>query len=129
MSVRDDDVGREAELRLHDCGAGVVVGLDRDVAAVAATVDPDPVSLADEAAAVAAGRRSYALRFGRHRRRRVDYLILEARDSFDVGRTGPDDRDRFNIVVDHVCGAAPLPAVRPVADRPKPAALTDDPPF
>lgn len=128
MSVRDDDVGREAELRLHHCGAGVVVGLDRDVAAVAATVDPDPVSLEVEQAAAAAGRRSYALRFGRHRRRRVDYLILEVRDSFDVGQTGPDERDRFNIVVDHICGAA-LPAARPVTARPKPAAAGDDPPF
>lgn len=79
------------------CGLVVLVGLDADVAALPAVVDPRLVTLRGEARALARGRTSYQLVGG------VDAARLEYRDAFAVaGRPA----NRVDVLVSHSCDDA-----------------------
>lgn len=93
------------------CGAHIRSGLDADVLAFVARVDDDPVTRQGELLAILNGRRTYSLEGGRLHRRRLHHLQAPARAPY----------------VEHRCWE-PFPAAW-LAPMPRPAVLTDAPPF
>lgn len=109
----------------RSCGAKVLRGLDADVCAMTATVDPDPISPQGEALARLADRRTYDLRPSGNR------WELNVRDRWHIrGRpAGQPAGLRFDVLAEHRCGSAALPGTAtmfPPAEKGSPDA---DPPF
>jgi hypothetical protein len=113
-----DGVGRAASgASCRGCGAQVLQGLDDDTCALPAAVDPQPISVLGEAAAVLAGRDTYDL-WGRAR------VELDYRDAVRIAwpRAWP-------VLAAHTCGAPPLPADPTVPRHARRPAVSDTPPF
>lgn len=91
------------------CHAPILTGLDSDVAALPARVDPEPVDQAGELLAVLAGRATYALRRAGLR------LELDARSSFHMKT--PPGNGRFDVLAEHACGTPPLPTTASALHR------------
>lgn len=97
---RDAAIARAASAKECACGAPVLVGLDEDVMALTATVDPEPLRPAEELLAMAEGRWVYRIR--EHDGRRE----LHRRDGWQIrGEPAkPDGRPRPVIIVrEHRC--------------------------
>lgn len=101
---------RATPKRCPRCRAHILVGLDSDVAALSAAVDPGPLTIRDEATALLAGRRTY--RLAAHGRR----LVLRYRDRWQITGQPPGT---VHVVAEHRCGAVLAPP--PAADRQEPA--------
>jgi hypothetical protein len=100
------------------CGAHVLVGLDADRAALLARVDPQPITPVGELSALLAGRFTYdAIRVGNR-------LQLSLRRSSHIAtpRVTP-------VLVEHRCGAAPLPAEHWPARERTGTGITTEPEF
>jgi hypothetical protein len=113
-----DGVTRQVRSRpCPGCAAPVLVGLDADRCALAATVDPWPVDVHGELTASLAGRATYDL---------AGHWALELRWRDALLIAWPR---RWPVVVAHECHAAPLPRV---ADPPRHCpreSVTDVPTF
>ncbi|HEU5084459.1 MAG TPA: hypothetical protein VFU14_14040 [Acidimicrobiales bacterium] len=100
--LTENGVTRAAQPRgCRHCHTPVLVGLDGDVAAVEATVDPTPLSTLGEALAVLTGRRLYTLR------RYTGRYHLGDRSPLMI-RATPADAARYDVLANHVCGQ-PVP--------------------
>lgn len=94
-------VSRRAKLRTcPSCGALIIVGLDADRCAGEARCDLRILTPAGEATALLTGRSTYRLRS-------IGRLELDRRSRWHIAGESASDVD---VVADHVCGAAPLPA-------------------
>jgi hypothetical protein len=117
---------RYAAPRLHHCGAWTLIGLDDDVLAFQARVDPTPLTPAGELACVLAGRPTYDLT------RRGVRLVLDARDDHALRARPPAAPGaRYDVLPAHRCHC-PVPgahAVPVVTRAPSPAQSTDRVPF
>jgi hypothetical protein len=114
---------RYAAPRLHHCGAWTLVGLDDDVLAFTARVDPTPLTPAGELACVLAGRPTYDLT------RRGTRRVLDARDDHALRARPPAAPGaRYDVLPAHRChqpvpgsSAAPAatwtPVLVPSSDR------------
>ena len=106
--------------RCRTCKAQILEGLDEDVCAFRATVDPDPLTPLGEALALIADRRTYELR--RHSRG----WALWHRDRWQI--TGRVAGSKYLVVADHQCHTAKLPTI-PTPPRVKKAKANDEPTF
>jgi len=106
--------------RCRTCQAQILEGLDEDVCAFRAVVDPDPLTPMGEALALLAGRRSYEIR------RHSGGWALWHRDRWQIrGRVaGP----KYLVVADHQCDTPKLPTI-PTPPRVKKAKANDEPNF
>jgi hypothetical protein len=114
---------RYAAPRLHHCGAWTLIGLDDDVLAFTARVDPIPLTPAGELACVLAGRPTYDLT------RRGTRRVLDARDDHALRARPPAAPGaRYDVLPAHRChqpvpgiSAAPpatrTPVLAPFSDR------------
>lgn len=114
-----DGISRRAKTTFcADCHRPVVRGLDADVAALVAVVDPAPLTPVGEVLALAAGRRTYDLTW------RGARYELDPREPGHI-RTRPASR-KYHVTADHQCGNS-LPAFPPEF---MPAEIpADQPPF
>lgn len=125
----EDGLTRRARARrCKQCRAYLLAGLDGDICALPAYVDPTPLSALGEAAALILGRRTYALWYFGGR------LELSPRDQFQIkGSPAGQPKNRFDVHVEHICGSGPLPSAPSVHERfLAPAAVLDPnapPPF
>ena len=115
--------------RCRSCGAPILRGLDEDITALVATVDPAPLSAVGEAIARLQGRHTYELR----RLNRVpqlmlrNYLTIASRPPGSKTWAGPID-----VVAEHGCHAFPLPTiptVHPPSTPTRKARTNDQPPY
>jgi hypothetical protein len=117
---------RYAAPRLHHCGAWTLIGLDDDVLAFQARVDPTPLTPAGELACVLAGRPTYDLT------RRGVRLVLDARDDHALRARPPAAPGaRYDVLPAHRCHC-PVPgahAASAVIRTPVPALSFDRVPF
>lgn len=92
-------IARDAGALVHRCGGLVLVGLDDEAMAWPAYADPIPLTVAGEAAALMAGRKTYTLRG-------IYVFTLTYRDRWviEAGR-----RDDIRVLASHEC-AIPIPA-------------------
>ena len=74
-------------------------GLDADTAALAVTVDPNPLSAIGEILALTSGRGTYSLTW------RIGRYELDYRDQWNIAHRHPDE---LHVVGEHRCGI-PLP--------------------
>jgi hypothetical protein len=89
---------RYAAPRLHHCGAWTLVGLDDDLLAFQARVDPTPLTPATELACVLAGRATYDLT------RRGTRRVLDARDDHALRARPPAAPGaRYDVLPAHRC--------------------------
>lgn len=107
-----DRISRAARAhRCKHCGRFILTGLDNNMCAGVADVDPVPLAPLGEALAIIAGRSTYALR------KTPGRLELQLRDSWQI--TGkPAGTTRFDVVAQHTCDAINLPALPSVLARP-----------
>lgn len=121
-----DGVTRAARARrCRTCRKYVLAGLDSDRCALPVAVDPDPLSALGEAAALIAGRATYALRFWSGR------LELDHRNQYEIRAGGDRRRD---VLADHLCGqpsigAAPALGMVSRLAPPPTASPAAEPPF
>jgi len=85
------------------CKGDVLAGLDEDKCALAAVVDPTPLSPLGEALALMDGRKSYELK------RHNSGLALWYRHAWHISRFPASDQ--VIVLSDHRCGSAKLPGV------------------
>ena len=76
----------------HRCGAQVLAGWDGDRCALYVTLDPSPLNLTGEVAALTAGRRTYRVRSGRP----------DLRDRFSI--PGHPPSPDLTVLAEHRCG-------------------------
>lgn len=107
-------MNRRACPTIHRCGATVLTGLDNDLAALVARVDPEPLTALGEVQALTAGRTTYALRG----------QALDRRDRWSI--PGHPPSHALPVHAEHRCGE-PLPAdcYLPPLPQPAPAILTE----
>lgn len=94
-----EGIGRRAQpRRCRDCHARILTGLDDDIAALRADVEPTPVTALGEMIAHLEGRRTYALvhNFGR--------LVLDYRDANRIAHR-PAGTGRLDVLVEHRCAS------------------------
>ena len=110
-----------AARRCRTCKAATLTGLDEDLCAFQATVDPTPLTPLGEALALLGGRHTYELRrsvtgvaLWRRTRRRI---------SADIAS------EQCLVVADHECYSPPLPYVVVPASKKRKAISDDLPPF
>ncbi len=97
-AIGRDGIARQARpRRCPRCGAVVLAGLDADLAALRAVVDPAPLSAQAELAALLAGRRTFRLANADGGRVEID-----ARDHFAISATPPGGN--VIVVAAHECG-------------------------
>jgi len=96
------------------CGQPLLVGLDGDLAALVARVDPEPLTALGEVQALTARRATYALRG----------QALDRRDRWSI--PGHPPSHALPVHAEHRCGQ-PLPAdcYLPPLPQPAPAILTE----
>lgn len=115
-----DGVTRKAKLRTHTCGLLVLIGLDADLAAFPATVDPTPLTTTGEMLALLGNRDTYDYRpvtrelDGPRRANRITYAPAT-------------DTGSVRVLPTHVCDAPPLPHYDLPAATTK--ELTDEAPY
>lgn len=97
------------------CGAWTITGLDNDVAAFQATVDPSPLTPRQEYLCILAGRRTYDLETSAAR------IVLHHRDVYGLATPS-----RYTVVPQHRCGAT-FPTIN-IRQRTT-SQHTDTPPF
>ena len=87
------------------CGAPVISGLDADICALVATVDPRPLSAQGEALALITDRRTWTFRTVGER------LVLDVRDDYAIRAMPAGGVARFSapydVMAEHVCGTRP----------------------
>lgn len=116
-----DHIGRTAKLLTHECGAPVLSGLDSDLCAWPATVDPTPLTPTGEMLALLGGRTTYDYwTASRQLHRRVDVAIT-GHPATDTGST--------RVLATHICGTPPLPAYPTPAISTTTEETSDVPPF
>jgi hypothetical protein len=84
--------------RCRSCRDYVIVGLDADRCALPVAVDPDPLTELGEAAALIAGRRTFALSY------RTGRLELDLRTTYEIRSVRQRDSGRVDVLAEHVCG-------------------------
>lgn len=115
--------------RCRTCHTWTLVGLDNDVCALIATINPSPLSPAGEALARLDGLATYHLRHDRG-----GELELFKRDRWQISGNPAGDHDRLHpadIVSDHRCGTE-YPTTKSVLTNSRPAysgAANELPPF
>lgn len=88
------------------CGGALLVGLDDDVCALEATVDPQPLSALGEALALLEGRGTW------HLRRERDRFVLDPRDQTNIRAHPAGSRAREDVLREHRCHTtAPGPSL------------------
>lgn len=109
----DNGLTRRARARrCTTCRTYLLAGLDGDLCAFPAYVDPTPLSAHGEAAALILGRRTYALW---HRGGRLE---LTPRDRWQIkGSPAGHPKNRFDVHAEHICGSGPLPSAPSVHER------------
>lgn len=107
---------RNARPRRHRCGAIVLVGLDADLCALTATVDPVPIDAAGELAATLTGRWTYLAERSGHR------VQLVRRDRWNM-RT---PAGVATVLAEHRCG---LVLGDPIQSTPSAQEVADACPF
>lgn len=98
-------VGRRARARIcKSCRAEIITGLDGELCALEAIVDPTPLDGLGEVLAQLQGRRTYDLTpdAGRY--------VLGYRTDWRISHR-PARSGRFDVMPEHRCGLAPLPEV------------------
>lgn len=110
---------RNARPTRHRCGAVVLVGLDDDLCALQAVVDPAPLTAAGELAAVLTGRWTYRADAAPDGRR----VQLVRRDRWNM-RTPPS---QVPVLAEHRCGLQL--SLAPPAAPPQVRRADDLPPF
>lgn len=104
---------RYASPRLHHCGAWTLVGLDDDLLAIQARVDPTPLTPAGELACVLAGRPTYDLTNRGGRR------VLDLRDDYAIRARPPAAPGaRYDVLPAHRCHQ-PTPGVQAASTTPR----------
>lgn len=120
-----DGVTRRVTARTcRTCHAPILAGLTGLRCARDARVDPDPLSPLGEALAVLGGRATFALW-----RAAAGRYELENRDQFSIAGTPAGTSTRYDVLAEHVCNAAPLPAAESVFPPPATTATSSRPPF
>lgn len=113
-------ITRAARIRTcPTCRHTTITGLDADLAALPAIVDPSPLTSLSEAFAIMAGRITYALVVGRGGR-----LELDHRTSFHIA-----GKRQVDVLATHVCNTSPLPSQPSVYQRTVAAPAGSEPPF
>lgn len=82
------------------CGAPVLAGLDGDVMAFEARVDPEPLNGLGEALAVLEGRGTWALH------REQSRYVLDTRDSHEIAAHPATSQPREDVLREHRCSTA-----------------------
>lgn len=115
--------------RCKKCRRMLYTGLDADLIAGVARVDPDPISATGEAVAHLLGLRTYSLRW------QLDSLTLDLRTHFEIrghpagtvhqaGRPPP-----YDVVAEHRCDVLALPGVESVHNTPRIPDYNAPPPY
>lgn len=117
-----DRIGRAVRATAcRKCHAHTLTGLDGDLCAGVARVDPEPIDAIGEALALLTGRRTYCLHNS------GDRYELQLRDQWKI--TGaPAGTRPYDVVAEHTCDAVNLPSRPSVYARPA-AAYDDQPPY
>lgn len=111
-AMGNDRIGRRVHTRrCRHCRYTILVGLDNDMCALPAYVDPLPLAPIGEAVALLDGRSTYALRIG------IGRAELQIRDRWQIAATPAGSR--LDVLAAHRCGAGPLPSA-PTVNRPTP---------
>lgn len=104
--VTETGVTRKVTARsCRRCGGPVLAGIDGDVMAFEATVDPEPLNRIGEALAVLEGRGTWALN------READRFVLNPRDSHEIAHHPATTRSREDVVREHRCSTSAPPEV------------------
>jgi hypothetical protein len=115
-----DHIATTAKLATHTCGQPVLTGLDSDLCAWPATVDPLPLTPTGEMLALLGGRTTYDYwTNARQLHRRID-VAIRGRPATDTGST--------RVLATHICNTPPLPHY-PAPAITKTEETTDVPPF
>ncbi len=100
--------GRTARPRTcPTCHARVLVGDDNHIAALTATVDPQPLTLADEALTLATGRRTYTVRDLDGARPEITHRVMR-HAGMPAPQTNPREYQRtpgYTVHAEHTCNA------------------------
>ena len=100
-----DGCTRKASLRHHQCGHLVLYGLDADTAAGTAIVDPLPLTVGGELAALLTGRNTYEYR--------PHIKELDHRDKHMIAGKPAGSDPHIPTLAEHRCGSPPLPHLQP----------------
>lgn len=111
---------RRARARLcESCRRPIMRGITADHGGRSADADPTPLSPVGEALALIAGRQTLELRW-------TDKYELDLRDKFRI-EGQPAGTDGIDVLVEHQCGASPLPAFpSTLKDKPDTKTVTTD---
>ena len=108
--------------RCRRCHARLLTGLDHDLCAGQALVDPFPLTPMGELLALLAGRPTYRLVPAGHGRFELDY-----RDEWQIANKPPG---KFDVLAAHKCNSPPLPATGWTKDAETcTPPMFDEPPF
>lgn len=95
---------RYAKARRCKCAAMTLQGLDADVAALHVTVDPEPLNIEGELAALLTTRRTYTLRPVNTSSGKIRHELTH-RPSWRITGTPPRIGAPYDVLVSHRCGA------------------------
>jgi hypothetical protein len=115
-----DGITRKAKLRTHTCGLLVLTGLDADLAAFPATVDPTPLTTTGEMLALLGNRDTYDYRPTTHE-------LDGPRNALRITWAPANTRPGIHVLPAHACNQPPLPHLQIPA--PPIQEATDAPPF
>ena len=122
-----DGVHRAAKARTcRHCHQPTFTGLDNDMCAYTATVDPAPLSAAGEVLALMFGRRTYTFTWYPSRGR----YEIDLRDQWSIESKPPGANPNTDVVSEHVCDSPGLPRLSTMMRRQNgPLIFPAEPPF